>query len=118
MGVLPFNEVLSLMKHSICVLNPSLCEGWSNTVDQANCYGKKILLSDLGVHKEQKPYRGIYFKRNNYKDLSSKLMKISSQRINRIQEKEFMLRAYNNSIEKRKQYAEAYHKFIEECHIE
>ncbi len=118
LGVLPFNEVLSLMKHSICVLNPSLCEGWSNTVDQANCYGKKILLSDLGVHKEQKPYRGIYFKRNNYKDLSSKLMKISSQRINRIQEKEFMLRAYNNSIEKRKQYAEAYHKFIEECHIE
>jgi len=112
LGVLPFNEVLSLMKHSICVLNPSLSEGWSNTVDQANCYGKKILLSDLGVHKEQKPYRGIYFKRNNYKDLSSKLMKISSQRIDRNQEKESMLRAYNDSIKKRKQYAEAYHKFI------
>ena len=117
LGVLPFNEVLSLMRHSICVLNPSLCEGWSNTVDQANCYGKKILLSDLDVHKEQKPHRGIYFKKNDYKSLSSKLMKISSQKIDKNQEKKFMLKAFNESIEKRKIYAESYRKFIEECII-
>tara|TARA_B110001452_G_scaffold180642_1_gene151697 strand:+ start:4919 stop:6094 length:1176 start_codon:yes stop_codon:yes gene_type:complete len=112
LGVIPFNEVLSLMKYSICVINPSLCEGWSNTVDQANCYGKKILLSNIDVHKEQKPYRGIYFKKNDYKDLAFKLMKISSKKEDKNKERKSILSAYAKSIEKRKEYAEIYQKFI------
>ena len=112
LGMIPFNEVLSLMKYSICVINPSLCEGWSNTVDQANCYGKRILLSNIDVHKEQKPYRGIYFKKNDYKDLAFKLMKISSKKENKNKEKKSILSAYAKSIEKRREYAEIYQKFI------
>ena len=112
LGVIPFNEVLSLMKYSVCVINPSLCEGWSNTVDQANCYGKRILLSNIDVHKEQKPYRGIYFKKNDYKDLAFKLMKISSKKIDKNKEKKSILTAYAESIEKRREYAEIYQKFI------
>tara|TARA_B100000795_G_scaffold136059_1_gene101636 strand:+ start:2526 stop:3695 length:1170 start_codon:yes stop_codon:yes gene_type:complete len=112
LGVIPFNEVLSLMKYSVCVINPSLCEGWSNTVDQANCYGKRILLSNIDVHKEQKPYRGIYFKKNDYKDLALKLMKISSKKIDKNKEKKSILTAYAESIEKRREYAEIYQKFI------
>ena len=112
LGVVPFEDVLSLMKYSVCVINPSLCEGWSNTVDQANCYGSKILLSDIDVHKEQKPYRGVYFKKHNYKDLASKLIKVSSSRIRQKEEKMHILNAYNESKLKRKEYAKNYQNFI------
>tara|TARA_B100000780_G_C21072819_1_gene431773 strand:- start:222 stop:1388 length:1167 start_codon:yes stop_codon:yes gene_type:complete len=112
LGVVPFEDVLSLMKYSICIINPSLCEGWSNTVDQSNCYGRKILLSDIDVHKEQKPYRGVYFKKHDHKDLGLKLIGISSLKINKEKEKKYILKAYNESIKKRKKYAENYQNFI------
>ena len=112
LDVVPFIDVLSLMKHSVCVINPSLCEGWSNTVDQANCYGKKILLSDIDVHKEQKPYRGIYYKKHDSKDLSSKLIKVSTQKIKKEVEKKLILNSYIKSFKKRKEYAQKYENFI------
>ena len=112
MGVIPFEDVLCLMKYSVGIINPSLSEGWSNTVDQANCYGRKILLSDIKVHKEQKPFRGVYFKKHNHKDLASKLIKVSSLKIKQKAEKMHILKAYNDSKLKRKKYAENYQNFI------
>ena len=112
LGVVPFEDVLCLMKYSVGIINPSLSEGWSNTVDQANCYGRKILLSDIKVHKEQKPFRGVYFKKHNHKDLASKLIKVSSLKIKQKAEKMHILKAYNDSKLKRKKYAENYQNFI------
>ncbi|NMN67068.1 glycosyltransferase involved in cell wall biosynthesis [Candidatus Pelagibacter ubique] len=112
LGVVPFEDVLCLMKYSVGVINPSLSEGWSNTVDQANCYGRKIILSDIKVHKEQKPFRGVYFKKHNHKDLASKLIKVSSLKIKQKAEKMHILKAYNDSKLKRKKYAENYQNFI------
>ena len=112
LGVVPFEDVLCLMKYSVGIINPSLSEGWSNTVDQANCYGKKIILSDIKVHKEQKPFRGVYFKKHNHKDLASKLIKVSSLKIKQKAEKMHILKAYNDSKLKRKKYAENYQNFI------
>ena len=57
LGVVPYNDLLSLMAYSIAVINPSKSEGWSSTVEQAKSYGKMILLSDLDVHLEQNPKR-------------------------------------------------------------
>ena len=118
LGVIPFIDVLSLMKHSICIINPSLCEGWSNTVDQANCYGKKILLSNIDVHKEQKPYRGIYFKKHDYKELGLKLIKISCQKIKKDNEKKMILKSYKKSLQTRKNYALKYEKFIKKIYYQ
>jgi hypothetical protein len=112
LGVIPFEDVLCLMKYSVGIINPSLSEGWSNTVDQANCYGRKILLSDIKVHKEQKPLRGVYFKKHSHKDLASKLMKVSSLKIKQKVETMQILKAYNDSKLKRKKYAENYQNFI------
>lgn len=53
LGVVPYREVLSLMRYAHSVLNPSLFEGWSTTVEEAKAMGKLLLLSDIPVHREQ-----------------------------------------------------------------
>ena len=61
LGIVPYEDLLSLMRHSVAIINPSLCEGWSTTVEEAKALGKTILLSDIAVHKEQDPPKGCFF---------------------------------------------------------
>ena len=49
------------MNHCIAVVNPSLFEGWSSTVEEAKSMGKRIILSDIPTHREQNPPCGYYF---------------------------------------------------------
>ena len=70
MGIVPYDDMMSLIYHSIAIINPSKFEGWSSSVEQAKSMGKKILLSDIDVHKEQNPNRGIFFKEDNFIQLS------------------------------------------------
>lgn len=74
LGVVPYNDLLSLIAYSIAVINPSKSEGWSSTVEQAKSYGKMVLLSNLKVHKEQNPRRNFFFKTDDVKNLSNKLV--------------------------------------------
>lgn len=60
-GLISFAELISLMHHAVAVVNPSRFEGWSTTVEEAKSLGKRVLLSDLSVHREQAPARGSYF---------------------------------------------------------
>jgi glycosyltransferase involved in cell wall biosynthesis len=60
-GLVPYADVASLMHHSVAVINPSLFEGWSTTVEEAKSTGKRILLSDIAVHREQDPPRASFF---------------------------------------------------------
>jgi glycosyltransferase involved in cell wall biosynthesis len=53
LGVLPRQHVFALMRTSIALINPSLSEGWSTTVEEAKSLGVPMLLSNLRVHKEQ-----------------------------------------------------------------
>ena len=71
---MPYNDLLSLIAYSIAVINPSKSEGWSSTVEQAKSYGKMVLLSNLKVHKEQNPKRNFFFKTDDVKNLSKKLV--------------------------------------------
>ena len=52
------------------MLQPSLFEGWSTTVEEAKSVGKPILLSCLPVHYEQNPPRGVFFDPMNADDLA------------------------------------------------
>ena len=54
-GVVTYEEVFSLIKFSKAVINPSLFEGWSSTVEECKSVGKNMILSDLSVHREQYP---------------------------------------------------------------
>ena len=60
-GLVPYADVAAFLRDSVAVINPSLFEGWSTTVEESKSSGKRILLSDIPVHREQAPERGRYF---------------------------------------------------------
>jgi glycosyltransferase involved in cell wall biosynthesis len=61
LGKVPFPVLVSLMHYSIAVLQPSLFEGWSTTIEESKAMCKRIILSNIDVHLEQAPERGLYF---------------------------------------------------------
>jgi glycosyltransferase involved in cell wall biosynthesis len=73
LGLVPYADLLSLMHHSLAVINPSLFEGWSSSVEEAKALGKTVLLSNLAVHLEQNPAKGIFFDPANADDLAAKI---------------------------------------------
>ena len=62
MGIVKKDEVYSLIRNSFCMINPSLSEGWGNSIDYALIFKKMILLSNIPVHLEQNPSNGIFLK--------------------------------------------------------
>lgn len=60
LGVVPRADLIGLMLNSVALINPSRAEGWSTSVEEAKSLGKRIILSDLSVHREQAPPDGIY----------------------------------------------------------
>ena len=69
-GLIDLIEVYFLMRNCISIINPSLFEGWSSTVEEAKSLGKNTILSDLNVHREQNPSGAIYFDPHNPEDLA------------------------------------------------
>ncbi|NPV85811.1 MAG: glycosyltransferase family 4 protein [Anaerolineae bacterium] len=61
LGMVPRSHLYQLMRQSLAVLQPSLFEGWSTTVEEVKSIGKRIILSDIPVHREQNPPQAIYF---------------------------------------------------------
>lgn len=61
LGIVPYDDVVSLMHHCAFVINPSRFEGWSTTVEESKAAGKHILLSDIPVHREQAPASADFF---------------------------------------------------------
>jgi glycosyltransferase involved in cell wall biosynthesis len=61
LGTVPYPALISLMHYSIAVLQPSFFEGWSTTVEESKSMRKQIILSNIDVHLEQAPERGVYF---------------------------------------------------------
>lgn len=61
LGVVEYSDVIALMHHATAVLNPSLFEGWSTTVEEAKAQKKPMLLSSLSVHREQATERARFF---------------------------------------------------------
>ncbi|GAB3961660.1 glycosyltransferase family 1 protein [Spirosoma harenae] len=60
LGFIDRAEQLCIMKNAISVIQPSLFEGWSTVVEDAKALNKKIILSDIKVHKEQLPENDYY----------------------------------------------------------
>lgn len=75
-GFIGREEQLCLMKNSLSIIQPSLFEGWSTTVEDAKHLNARIILSDISVHKEQAPVNGIYFRARDEKDLAVKMAKV------------------------------------------
>lgn len=74
LGLVDYEDVFALIKFSKAVVNPSLFEGWSSTVEECKSVGKNMILSDLDVHKEQYP-EALFFERNTSQALANLLEK-------------------------------------------
>lgn len=61
LGLIPYADVPLLMRASAAMINPSLFEGWSTTVEEAKSTGTPMILSDLRVHREQAGETALYF---------------------------------------------------------
>lgn len=73
LGSISYIDTRGLSIHCQAYINPSLFEGWSTTVEEAKCYGKLILLSDIPVHREQAPERGVFFDPSDACQLAAKM---------------------------------------------
>jgi glycosyltransferase involved in cell wall biosynthesis/ubiquinone/menaquinone biosynthesis C-methylase UbiE len=60
LGVIPYQDLVGLMVNAVALINPSRAEGWSTSVEEAKSLGKRIVLSDIPVHREQAPLDGVY----------------------------------------------------------
>jgi glycosyltransferase involved in cell wall biosynthesis len=61
LGMIPYADVRQLIQLSAAVINPSLVEGWSTTVEEAKTLGAPLILSSIPVHREQAGDTAMYF---------------------------------------------------------
>lgn len=80
LGLVERNKMMSLMAQALAVINPSLFEGWSTTVEESKYTGKKIILSDLPVHREQAPADAVYFSPQDPSELAAAMLHILQER--------------------------------------
>ena len=73
LGLIPYAHLSALMRCCQAMLNPSLFEGWSTTVEEARALATPMLLSDLNVHREQMGAAAHYFRRDSAEDLADLL---------------------------------------------
>ena len=76
LGMVPRRHVISLLRTCTALINPSFFEGWSSTVEEARALGVPMLLSDIGVHREQMGEAASFFEANDVLGLAEKLKKI------------------------------------------
>ena len=74
LGLVPYSTLTGLMVHATALINPSLFEGWSTTVEEAKSIGKRIILSDIPVHREQAPEHGSYFRTDDPEALMAAML--------------------------------------------
>jgi glycosyltransferase involved in cell wall biosynthesis len=73
LGSVPREDVFDLIRQSVCVVNPSLFEGWGYAVDEAASVGKRILASDIAAHHDQDPPACVYFDPHSTEELADRL---------------------------------------------
>jgi glycosyltransferase involved in cell wall biosynthesis len=83
LGLIPYSHVHSLLRVCRALLNPSLYEGWSTTVEEAISIGAPMVLSDLPVHLEQARSEAVFFDRYSASSLADALENFSISRTRR-----------------------------------
>lgn len=61
LGLVPRDVVFALMRQGVCVLNPSLFEGYGLSVEEARSVGTRLLVSDIPAHREHNPPQATFF---------------------------------------------------------
>lgn len=110
-GAVSYQDVVALMAGAVAVINPSRFEGWSTTVEEAKSLGKRVLLSDLRVHREQAPSRGSYFAPDDAETLAKLMAETLSSHSEEVDALE-MERATRALPERRQAFARCYQDIV------
>ena len=81
LGFLDRKEQLIIMKNACFLIQPSLFEGWGTVLEDAKVLDKRVVLSDLDVHKEQMYEKCILFKKNSSDDLLEKVSRFLEEEV-------------------------------------
>jgi glycosyltransferase involved in cell wall biosynthesis len=76
LGFLPKEDQMCLISESKALIQPSLFEGWSTTIEDAISLNKPVLAADLEVNKEQLGGNGFFFKSTCVDDFIVKIEEI------------------------------------------
>lgn len=114
LGVIPYADLLGLMRHCMAVINPSLYEGWSTTVEEAKSLGKLAILSRIAVHVEQNPGRSVYFDAQNAEELADCLV-MASQNYSPATERKHVERARVELPLRMRSFGRAYQELVLEA---
>lgn len=122
LGTVPYGMLVSLMHHSIAVLQPSLFEGWSTSVEESKAMCKQIILSNIDVHLEQAPERGVYFSPDAPEELAECMKQAFETREPAIEQR-FVERRMSNKIMLERTWIEDYGRILRTvvmspCHAE
>jgi glycosyltransferase involved in cell wall biosynthesis len=80
LGRIPREHFWQLMRRSVAMLQPSLFEGWSTSVEEVKSLGKSIIISDIPVHREQNPSSALYFDPHDPVLLAQYLLKTQKEK--------------------------------------
>jgi glycosyltransferase involved in cell wall biosynthesis len=75
LGQIPYVDLVALMRGARAIINPSMFEGWSTSVEEAKALGVPVILSDIPVHREQNPDRATYFRPADSDELAEALVR-------------------------------------------
>ena len=76
LGLVPRDHQLALFRMAVAIVQPSLNEGWSTSVEEAKALGKHLLVSDIPVHKEQCPDNPFMFPASQAKELADRIERV------------------------------------------
>lgn len=77
LGFLDRRDQLQLMNHSLAVVQPSLFEGWSTSIEDAMAMNKLVVASSIPVNMEQLGDKGHFFDPQDANALACKLDELS-----------------------------------------
>jgi glycosyltransferase involved in cell wall biosynthesis len=115
LGVVPYEDLVGLMVNAVALINPSRAEGWSTTVEEAKSLGKRIILSDIPVHREQAPPDGVFVDPDDAAGLAAAMWQ-SWTRYEPDADRDRSARARRELPGRVRSFAEAYQEIVLECY--
>jgi glycosyltransferase involved in cell wall biosynthesis len=74
LGFIDRDEQVKIIDNSLCIIQPSLFEGWSTIVEDAKALNKYIIVSDIPIHREQIAQNCLFFNPADPSELSEKII--------------------------------------------
>ena len=114
LGLIPYEDLSGIFRNAIAIINPSLFEGWSTTVEESKSIGKTIILSDIPVHREQNPPHAHFFAPSSAEELAEKMIFVQDTFDSAISQRN-MEGATSELADRLRIFGETYQQIVEEA---